>query len=357
MFKLSLRKYSAFLFVQIALLLFDLSVNTFSFLARGNKSHLISIYVAQDVCLLISFCALFYSLYSTYVYQAGLSELLYTKFRSVFCILVVYFLLCLLTQIAFYSLPWPKTITALYIIQRLLYANPCLWDKNDPNYDNNSTRINVFISIGKEINRSGSDVSKVWQALREKYIREKIKLNENTGRQWNSTRRWEFFDCLAFVHLGMDEQHQAIVGSLSVQVNDKSYFEEVFNATEKALVRPMILGNDDKSSVPRSQIKGGIKHSSGSSASVASVYIPTQEPRLRFKRETNDSLPETSFSSSRAEDKNEAMDPLDNTEPGSKRRKKVSPFYYYSCKRASLRVSDPRFYENLDWISEQMAIK
>ncbi|XP_055709539.1 transmembrane protein 138 [Phlebotomus papatasi] len=119
MFKLSLRKYSAFLFVQIALLLFDLSVNTFSFLARGNKSHLISIYVAQDVCLLISFCALFYSLYSTYVYQAGLSELLYTKFRSVFCILVVYFLLCLLTQIAFYSLPWPKTITALYIIQRL----------------------------------------------------------------------------------------------------------------------------------------------------------------------------------------------------------------------------------------------
>lgn len=201
-----------------------------------------------------------------------------------------------------------------------MYANPCLWDKNDPHYDNNSTRINVFMSIGKEINRSGSDVSKIWQALREKYIREKIKLNENTGRHWNSTRRWEFFDCLAFVHLGMDEQHQAIVGSLSVQVNDKSYFEEVFNAAEKALVRPKILGNDDKSSVPRSQIKAGIKHSS---ASVASVYIPTQEPRMRFKRETDDYLPETSFSSSRPEDENEAIDPLDNNESGSKKRKKV----------------------------------
>ncbi|XP_055682803.1 transmembrane protein 138 [Lutzomyia longipalpis] len=119
MFKLSLKKYSAFLFVQIALLIFDLSVNTFSFLARGNKSHLISIYIAQDVCLIISFVALLHSLYSTYVCQAGLSELLYTKFRTVFSVLIIYFLLCVLTQVAFYTLPWPKTITALYIIQRL----------------------------------------------------------------------------------------------------------------------------------------------------------------------------------------------------------------------------------------------
>ncbi|GAB0097310.1 hypothetical protein DMENIID0001_129430 [Sergentomyia squamirostris] len=119
MFKLSLRKYSAFLFVQISLLLFDLSVNTFSFLARGSKNHLIPIYVAQDVALVISFGALLYSLYSTYVSQAGLSELLYSKFRGVFFVLIIYFLLCVITQIAYYTLPWPKTITALYIIQRL----------------------------------------------------------------------------------------------------------------------------------------------------------------------------------------------------------------------------------------------
>ncbi|XP_059618819.1 transmembrane protein 138 [Phlebotomus argentipes] len=116
MFKLSLKKYSAFLIVQFSLLLFDLSVNTFSFLA---KSHLISIYIAQDIGLVISFLALIYSLCSTYVYQAGLSELLYTKFRSVFGVLIIYFLLCILAQVTFYTLPWPKTITALCIIQRL----------------------------------------------------------------------------------------------------------------------------------------------------------------------------------------------------------------------------------------------
>ncbi|XP_044743679.1 transmembrane protein 138 [Chrysoperla carnea] len=32
----------------------------------------------------------------------------------------------------------------------------------------------------------------------------------------------------------------------------------------------------------------------------------------------------------------------------------VSPFYYYFCKRAGLRISDPRFYEDQYWIAEQL---
>lgn len=35
----------------------------------------------------------------------------------------------------------------------------------------------------------------------------------------------------------------------------------------------------------------------------------------------------------------------------------VSPLYYYTYKRAALRMSDPRFYENLDWVSEFLAIR
>lgn len=32
----------------------------------------------------------------------------------------------------------------------------------------------------------------------------------------------------------------------------------------------------------------------------------------------------------------------------------VSPWYYFLYKRAALRVSDPRFYEDVDWINRQM---
>ncbi|XP_041970327.1 transmembrane protein 138-like [Aricia agestis] len=32
----------------------------------------------------------------------------------------------------------------------------------------------------------------------------------------------------------------------------------------------------------------------------------------------------------------------------------LSPWYYFFYKRAALRVSDPRFYEDIDWINQQM---
>ncbi|XP_045766025.1 transmembrane protein 138-like [Maniola jurtina] len=33
----------------------------------------------------------------------------------------------------------------------------------------------------------------------------------------------------------------------------------------------------------------------------------------------------------------------------------LSPWYYFFYKRAALRVSDPRFYEDIDWINQQLA--
>ncbi|CAH0729102.1 unnamed protein product, partial [Brenthis ino] len=32
----------------------------------------------------------------------------------------------------------------------------------------------------------------------------------------------------------------------------------------------------------------------------------------------------------------------------------LSPWYYFFYKRAALRVSDPRFYEDIDWINQQL---
>lgn len=35
----------------------------------------------------------------------------------------------------------------------------------------------------------------------------------------------------------------------------------------------------------------------------------------------------------------------------------VSPVYYYLYKRSALKMSDPRFYENMEWVSECLSIK
>lgn len=82
---------------------------------------------AQDICIVLSFTALLFTLYSTYVFQAGLAELLYNKFRAPFIIVVTYFLLCVSHHIwivvshsrAPFFAQWPTSLTVLYIIQRI----------------------------------------------------------------------------------------------------------------------------------------------------------------------------------------------------------------------------------------------
>ncbi|KAG4068202.1 hypothetical protein HA402_008843 [Bradysia odoriphaga] len=159
--KLSIKRYSTMLFFQFAFLLIDLAINSFSYLARGNKLSLVFVFLAQDICLILSFATLVFGLYSTYVYQTGLANLLYSKFRGPFWALTIYFILSVSHHVWIvfnyermpYSFQWPTPLTALFIIQRLfspiyyyLYKRSAL-RLSDPRFYENMEWINERLSI------------------------------------------------------------------------------------------------------------------------------------------------------------------------------------------------------------------
>ncbi|XP_055549552.1 transmembrane protein 138 [Wyeomyia smithii] len=151
MFKLSLKRYASLLFFQMVFLFVDLGINSFSYLARGDKVSIIFLFLAQDVCLILSLTAIIFSLYSTYVYQAGMAHLLHEKFRVPLLVAMAYFLLCISLHAwqiidhnkSPYLFQWPKALTALFIVQRLfsplyyyLYKRSAL-KMSDPRYYEN----------------------------------------------------------------------------------------------------------------------------------------------------------------------------------------------------------------------------
>ncbi|XP_019549910.3 transmembrane protein 138 [Aedes albopictus] len=161
MFKLSLKRFASLLFFQLVFLCVDLGINSFSYLARGDKVSIIFLFLAQDVCLILSFTAIIFSLYSTYVYQAGMAHLLYEKFRVPLLVAMTYFLLCITLHTwqvidhnkSPYLFQWPKALTALFIIQRLfsplyyyLYKRSAL-KMSDPRFYENLDWITSQLAI------------------------------------------------------------------------------------------------------------------------------------------------------------------------------------------------------------------
>lgn len=77
--------------------------------------------------MILSFATLIFGLYSTYVYQTGLADLLYSKFRGPLWALMIYFVLSVSHHVWIvfnyqqmpFSFQWPTPLTALFIIQRL----------------------------------------------------------------------------------------------------------------------------------------------------------------------------------------------------------------------------------------------
>uniref|UniRef100_A0ABD2X1E7 Transmembrane protein 138 n=1 Tax=Trichogramma kaykai TaxID=54128 RepID=A0ABD2X1E7_9HYME len=87
------RKYTFTLIIQYFCLLFDVGVNSFLTFARSNPADLLVLFVIQDFCLIIALTILLANFFSTYVFQAGLIQLLYTEFRSTLVICVLYIIL------------------------------------------------------------------------------------------------------------------------------------------------------------------------------------------------------------------------------------------------------------------------
>lgn len=79
--KLSVTRYSFCLFFQMAFMLCDLLFNCMSLFPR-TRDGLLVIFIFQDLFLILSITTMSMTFFSTYLFQAGLVEVLIRKFRA-----------------------------------------------------------------------------------------------------------------------------------------------------------------------------------------------------------------------------------------------------------------------------------
>ncbi|XP_018330086.1 transmembrane protein 138 [Agrilus planipennis] len=126
--KLTVRRYGTILAIQTLLLIVDLSINTFSILIRKHNALMLIMFIIQDVCLILALAALLLTFFSTYVFQAGLVEMLYDRFRLSIIICMFYFILTTILHIWTLSVRWKDPtkhnwssgLYVMYILQRLM---------------------------------------------------------------------------------------------------------------------------------------------------------------------------------------------------------------------------------------------
>lgn len=124
MIRLSLRRYSFILSVQLTFLASDLLFNSIGVFLSDEKS-IKFLYFLQDAFLILSLASLVYSCYSTYVYQAGLTSIINRQFRVPVIVTLIYILLsislhiCTILSGTYQEGVWPKYITTLFVIQKL----------------------------------------------------------------------------------------------------------------------------------------------------------------------------------------------------------------------------------------------
>ncbi|KAK2576745.1 hypothetical protein KPH14_005394 [Odynerus spinipes] len=125
---LSVKKYSAILIVQYFILLFDICVNSFSSFAREHPTNLLVLYVIQDFCLIVGLTILLVNFFSTYIFQAGLIQLLYIHFRTTLLVCITYLVLSIILHTWHVTLHWSnplvhnwtKGFRALYAVHRIV---------------------------------------------------------------------------------------------------------------------------------------------------------------------------------------------------------------------------------------------
>ncbi|KAF3420737.1 hypothetical protein E2986_14158 [Frieseomelitta varia] len=84
------KRYLITIIIQYLILFFDIFVNSFATFSRANPINLLILYMAQDVCLITTITLLLVNFFSTYIFQIGLIQLLYTKFRVTLILCIIY---------------------------------------------------------------------------------------------------------------------------------------------------------------------------------------------------------------------------------------------------------------------------
>ncbi|XP_045039208.2 transmembrane protein 138 isoform X1 [Desmodus rotundus] len=85
--------YSLVLSLQFLLLCYDLFVNSFSELLRAAPVIQLVLFIIQDIAILFNVIIIFLMFFNTFVFQAGLVNLLFHKFKGTIILAAVYFAL------------------------------------------------------------------------------------------------------------------------------------------------------------------------------------------------------------------------------------------------------------------------
>ncbi|KAL7740639.1 hypothetical protein ACLKA6_000015 [Drosophila palustris] len=129
--KLTFRRYSWLLALQLALLVADLFFNAFgSWLSREKLQTAIFFFIVQDAFIIVEYLLFTLALHSTCVYQVGASHIILRNCKLFLFSITVYFLLSASQHswiVYQYRLSpsesthqWPLALYALAVFQRLM---------------------------------------------------------------------------------------------------------------------------------------------------------------------------------------------------------------------------------------------
>ncbi|XP_071074094.1 transmembrane protein 138 isoform X3 [Dasypus novemcinctus] len=119
--------YSLVLSLQFLLLSYDLFVNSFSELIRMAPVIQLVLFIIQDIAVLFNIIIIFLMFFNTFIFQAGLVNLLFHKFKGTIILTAVYFALSISLHVWVMNLRWKNAnnfvwtggLQTLFVLQRL----------------------------------------------------------------------------------------------------------------------------------------------------------------------------------------------------------------------------------------------
>uniref|UniRef100_A0A8C8RTY4 Transmembrane protein 138 n=1 Tax=Pelusios castaneus TaxID=367368 RepID=A0A8C8RTY4_9SAUR len=129
--------YSLVLSLQFLLLLYDLFVNSFSELLRAAPVIQLVLFIIQDIAILFNIIIIFLMFFNTFIFQAGLVNLLFHKFKGTIVLSAAYLALSIAFHIWVMNLRWKNStsfvwtdgLQALFVFQRLVAVLYCYFYK------------------------------------------------------------------------------------------------------------------------------------------------------------------------------------------------------------------------------------
>ncbi|XP_035395752.1 transmembrane protein 138 isoform X1 [Cygnus atratus] len=105
--------YGLVLFLQFLLLFYDLFVNSFSELLRTAPAVQLVLFIIQDIAILFNVIIIFLMFFNTFVFQAGLVNLLFHKFKGTILLSAAYLALSISFHVWVMVQPAPAGISGV----------------------------------------------------------------------------------------------------------------------------------------------------------------------------------------------------------------------------------------------------